>query len=102
MYDIYCPHCGEPHETDRLHSDVNQLHSGGYERAAKAFTVVGCALFSDSTPPMPCQAAPVVSQAKLASIQAAHDLGDYPDDWDYYAADLDAGLRGWHPDSYGV
>lgn len=78
MFDIYCAHCGEPWEQDMLH-DVEGM---SYMPAAKAFTVQGCTLFQmgkDSA----CKAAKVVSDIELEAINGAHEMSDYPEEWDY-------------------
>ncbi len=87
MFDVYCAHCGEPWERQLLH-DVAGM---GYMQAANAFKLQGCRVFqtlrqgihgTDSV----CNASKVVSDSELAGIQAAHELSDYPEEWDYYLA----------------
>jgi hypothetical protein len=84
MYDIYCPHCGEPWEHDTLH-DVEGM---SYLQAGKAFTVQGCTIFKilrqriEGTGSI-CKADQVVSDTDLAAINGAHEMSDYPEEWDY-------------------
>lgn len=86
MFDLYCAHCGEPWDHDMLHETPRGL---GYMDAAKSFKVQGCGLFNTilrerlEGRPVVCKAAPVVSVAELSGINAAHELSDYPDEWDY-------------------
>tara|TARA_R110000868_G_scaffold156721_1_gene383791 strand:+ start:222 stop:479 length:258 start_codon:yes stop_codon:yes gene_type:complete len=76
--DIYCGQCGEPWENDTLH-EVEGLN---YMQAAEAFKLRGCAALME--PPRPyCKASPVVSDNELASIVAAMELSEYPEEWDY-------------------
>lgn len=84
MFDIYCPHCGEPWEHDTLH-DVAGM---SYKQAGKAFTVQGCTIFKilrqriEGTGSI-CKAEKVVSDTELAAINGAHEMSDYPEEWDY-------------------
>ena len=84
MFDIYCAHCGEPWEQDMLH-DVEGMD---YMQAAGAFVVQGCTVFQilrqriQGTGSV-CKAERVVSTDELAGIKAAHELSDYPEEWDY-------------------
>ena len=98
MFDLYCAHCGEPWEHDTLH-DVEGM---GYMQAANAFKLQGCRVFqilrqgihgTDSV----CNASKVVSDSELAGIQAAHELSDYPEEWDY---DLARAIFTGRGDSY--
>ena len=94
MYDIYCPHCGEPHDHDLLHD----LLDFTYDAAAILFKTHGCALIDQRDSGQfiesrVCLAKPVGGQYSLATIKAAHALSDYPDEWDYYAADLFSGAE---------
>ena len=89
MYDIYCSHCGEPHDHDLLHD----LGGFTYDAAAILFKTLGCALIDQRDSGQfiesrVCLSKPVGGQYSLDAIKAAHDLSDYPDEWDYYTADL--------------
>lgn len=81
MFDIYCPHCGEPTDQDYLH---NPDELGGpdnltYRQAAAMFKTHGCGLFKAE--PSPCNAPPVEPVEKLIAIKAGMDLSEYPDEW---------------------
>ena len=84
MFDLYCPHCGEPWEHDMLHDVIDMK----YMEAAEAFKVQGCTVFQilrqriQGTGSV-CKAERVVSTDELAGIKAAHELSDYPEEWDY-------------------
>ena len=84
MFDIYCAHCGEPWEQDMLH-DVEGM---SYMPAAKAFTVQGCTLFQIVRQRIVgkgsvCKAEKVVSDIELEAINGAHEMSDYPEEWEY-------------------
>lgn len=84
MFDIYCAHCGEPWEHDMLH-DVEGMD---YMQAAGAFQVQGCTVFQILRQRIQgkgsvCKAERVVSVDELAGINAAHEMSDYPEEWDY-------------------
>lgn len=84
MFDIYCPHCGEPWEHDTLH-DVEGV---SYSQASKAFIIQGCTLLRETGSDSRnngsiCEADPVVSGTDLAAINGAHEMSDYPEEWDY-------------------
>jgi len=83
MFDLYCPHCGEPWEHDMLH-DVTDMK---YMEAAESFKVQGCTVFQIlqriQRKKSNCKAKPVVSADELAGINAAHNESDYPEEWDY-------------------
>jgi len=93
-YDIYCPHCGEPHEHDLLH-DVGGFD---YDGAARLFKIMGCAMLDQQervfVESRVCTAKPVNGQYSIETIKAAHEMSDYPDEWDYYLADLFASPEG--------
>jgi phage terminase large subunit GpA-like protein len=46
MFDIYCPHCGEPHDQDMLHEAAEYGAPEGlsYMQAARLFKTHGCGL----------------------------------------------------------
>ena len=84
MFDLYCAHCGEPWEHDMLH-DVEGMD---YMQAAGAFQVQGCTVFQILRQRIQgkgsvCKAERVVSDDELAGINAAHEMSDYPEEWDY-------------------
>jgi hypothetical protein len=84
MFDLYCPHCGEPWEHDMLHDVIDMK----YMEAAEAFKVQGCTVFQILRQRIQgkgsiCKAKPVVSADELAGINAAHNESDYPEEWDY-------------------
>jgi hypothetical protein len=84
MFDLYCPHCGEPWEHDMLHDVIDMK----YMEAAEAFKVQGCTVFQILRQRIQgkgsiCKAKPVVSPEELAGINAAHEISDYPEEWDY-------------------
>ena len=81
MFDIYCPHCGEPTEQDYLHmpDDLGGPDNLTYAEAAAAFKVNGCGLFNPE--PSPCTRAPIESPARMALIRANMDFSDHPDEW---------------------
>lgn len=81
MFDIYCPHCGEPHDQDMLHdpADYGAPEGLSYMQAAALFKQHGCGLFKDE--PSPCKAPAVLEEDQLAQIQAGIELSEYPDEW---------------------
>ena len=84
MFDVYCPHCGEPWERVLL-EDVEGM---SYLQAGKAFTVQGCTVFQILRQRINgkgsiCKADQVVSDTELAAINGAHEMSDYPEEWEY-------------------
>tara|TARA_B110000967_G_C18744614_1_gene489552 strand:- start:702 stop:992 length:291 start_codon:yes stop_codon:yes gene_type:complete len=84
MFDIHCAHCGEPWDQDMLH----ELHGLDYMQGVEAFKSQGCMVFKPLRQKIlgadsPCNAKPVVREWMLDAINAAHELSDYPDEWDY-------------------
>jgi hypothetical protein len=81
MFDIYCPHCGEPTEQDYLHmpEDLGGPDNLTYTEAAAAFKVNGCGLFT--TEPTPCTRAPIEPPQRMAAIRAMQSFSDHPDEW---------------------
>jgi hypothetical protein len=51
MFDIYCPHCGEPHDQDVLHEahEYGAPEGLSYMQAAALFKKHGCGLFKGFT-----------------------------------------------------
>ena len=93
MFDIKCPHCGEPWDNDCLHdvAEYGGPENLSYKSASKAFAKVGCGLFNkiESEPFIlgttyrlkPCANQPCESPIELARVQAAMILSDHPDEW---------------------
>tara|TARA_R110000823_G_scaffold39287_8_gene105110 strand:+ start:3598 stop:3915 length:318 start_codon:yes stop_codon:yes gene_type:complete len=84
MFDLYCAHCGEPWEHDMLHEIPNL----DYMDAAVSFKLMGCLVFQPLRQKIygkgsVCKAERVVSDDELAGINAAHEMSEYPEEWDY-------------------
>ena len=81
MFDIYCPHCGEPHDQDMLHeaAEYGAPEELSYMQAARLFKTHGCGLFKAE--PSPCKAPAVLEEDQLAQIQAGIEISEYPDEW---------------------
>ena len=77
MFDIYCPHCGEPHDQDMLHdpADYGAPEGLSYMQAAALFKTHGCGLFKAE--PSPCKAPAVLEEDQLAQIQAGIEISEY-------------------------
>ena len=85
MFDIYCPHCGEPWDQDYLHTpgDLGGPENLTYSQAAASFKRLGCGLFRFGGSAQ-CNAAPVESPERLAMIRAGMDLSPHPDEWNLF------------------
>ena len=81
MFDIYCPHCGNPTEQDYLHTpeDLGGPYGMTYEQAAAAYKKYGCGLFN--AVPEVCMYEPIESPQRMALIRGMMDFSDHPDEW---------------------
>ena len=82
MFDIHCPHCGEPWDQDYLHNpaELNGPEGLQYSEAAEQFKKLGCGLFRAEGLKV-CDAAPVEPAERLAIIRAGQQLSQHPDEW---------------------
>jgi hypothetical protein len=46
MFDVYCPHCGEPYDQDVFHEPkAFDAPEGSYMESAALFKINGCGMF---------------------------------------------------------
>ena len=80
MFDVYCLHCGEPHDQDAFHEPTeNDAPEGSYKESAALFKVNGCGMFK--VDPAICTRKPIESPERMELIKAGMDMSEDPDEW---------------------
>jgi hypothetical protein len=80
MFDVYCPHCGEPYDQDVFHEPkAFDAPEGSYMESAALFKINGCGMFQAD--PSICTRIPVEPADRMELIKASMSLSEYPDEW---------------------
>ncbi len=80
MFDVYCPHCGEPHDQDVLHEpEAYDAPKGSYKASAALFRANGCGMFQAD--PAICTRPVVETPERMELIKAGMKFSEHPDEW---------------------
>lgn len=80
MFDVYCPHCGEPYDQDVFHEpEAYDAPEGSYKASAALFKEYGCGMFQAK--PAICTARVVETPERMELIKAGMKFSEHPDEW---------------------
>ena len=80
MFDVYCPHCGEPCDQDAFHDPkAYDAPDGSYKQSAALFKANGCVMFQ--AVPAICTRPVVETPERMELIKAGMKFSEHPDEW---------------------